>query len=142
MDRFHQILLIFHFIGLAMGFSASFSNIVMGRLIAVAPGPEKAVLGRFPLAISRVGTIGLGLLWVTGLTMLYTRWNGFAAMPWQFHVKIGCVVLLSIVVGYIHLLQGRLRRGDAAVAARIEPVGKLAFLFALTALVFAVLTFA
>ncbi len=141
MDRFHQVLLIFHFIGLAMGFSVSFSNIVMGRLIAVAPGPEKAVLGRFPLAISRVGKIGLAILWVTGLTMLYTRWNGFSAMPWQFHAKIGCVVLLTVAVICIHVLEGRVRRGEMA-PDRLQPVGKMATLFALLALILAVLTFA
>src|SRR4051794_37482602 len=81
-------LLILHFIGLALGFSVSFANIVMAGIIAKATPPEKAVLGRFPPLMSRVGTIGLTLLWATGVTMVYTKWGGFAALPWQFDVKI------------------------------------------------------
>lgn len=142
MNRFHQVLLILHFVGLAMGLSVSFANLVMSRLIAKAPIPEKAVLGRFPPIMSRIGTIGLTLLWVTGLTMVYTRWGGFATLPWQFHVKLTAVVLLTITVGYIHRQQRRMQRGEAAAAARIEVAGKIATAFALTALVFAVLTFA
>ncbi len=55
MIRFHQVLLISHFVGLAMGLSVSFSNLVMSRLIARAPVAEKAVLGRFPPVMSRIG---------------------------------------------------------------------------------------
>ena len=62
MNTLNQALLILHFIGLAMGFSASFANMAMSGLIARAVPPDKAVLGRFPPIMSRIGTIGLALL--------------------------------------------------------------------------------
>jgi hypothetical protein len=74
-DLFH-VLLFFHFLGLALGFTVGFSNIVMSRLIAAADPTEKAVLGRFPPAVSQLGRVGLALLWLTGLTMVYTRYGG------------------------------------------------------------------
>ena len=66
MTAVNHLLLILHFLGLALGFSVSFSNMVMGGLISKAVPAEKAVLGKFPPAMSRVGRFGLALLWVTG----------------------------------------------------------------------------
>jgi hypothetical protein len=140
MTLFNEIVLMLHFLGLAMGMSVTFGNIVMLNLITAAAPSEKAVLARFPPAISKVGRAGLALLWVTGLTMLYTRWNGLAGMPWQFHVKLTAVVVLTLVVIYLTSLEHRIMRGDREAAARVQVYGKLASLSALTAVIFAVLT--
>lgn len=137
----NQVLLILHFLGLALGFSVSFGNIVMSGLISKATPPEKAVLGRFPPLITRVGTAGLGLLWVTGVILVYTKWAGFATLPWQFHVKLTAVVLLTVTVAYVHWLERRIRQGDATAVVRIEKAGKIATTLALIAVVFAVLSF-
>ena len=141
MTGFNQTLLILHFLGLAMGLSVSIGNIVMLNLINKAAPPEKAILGRFPPAISQVGRVGLALLWATGLTMAYTKWNGIGSLPWTFHVKLTAVVLLTVLVAYITSLERRIRRGDMAAAAQIQTAGKFTTLCALTAVVFAVLTF-
>ena len=141
MNALNEVLLILHFVGLAMGLAVPFSSIVMQGLVAKAAPPERPVLMRFPPAMSRVGDIGLTLLLVTGVAMVFTKYGGFAIMPWQFHVKLTAVALLIALVGYIHVLQGKARKGDAAAAARIPIVGRVTFLLALTAVVFAVLTF-
>jgi hypothetical protein len=141
MQGLNQVLLILHFIGLAIGFSVSISNIVMSGLIAKAAPNEKAILGRFPPVMAHVGSGGLVLLWVTGLTMVFTKWNGFGSMPWQFHVKLTAVVLLTLTVGYIHRLMKQARLGDTSAPAKLQAFGKMATLFALTAVIFAVLTF-
>jgi uncharacterized membrane protein len=141
---FHQILLILHFIGLAMGFSVSFANMVMGGLAAKSAPADQAVLARFPPAMSRVGDVGLILLWATGLTLLFTYWGGtdaFSVLPWQFHVKLTGVVILTGLVGYVHSLMRKARMGDAAAARTIPTVGKIAFVVALTIVVMAVWTF-
>lgn len=141
MSVFNSGLLFFHFLGLAMGLSVPFGNMVMMGLIDKAAPPEKAVLGRFPPAISRIGKVGLSLLWITGVTMAYTRWNGIGSLPWTFHVKLAAVVVLTILVGYITMLEGRVRGGDMAAAARIKQVGMFTFPCALIAILFAVATF-
>jgi len=41
MKDFNHVLLILHFLGLALGFSVSFANLVMGRLISAAPPQER-----------------------------------------------------------------------------------------------------
>jgi hypothetical protein len=141
MIDWNQILLILHLLGMAMGLAVPFSNIVMQGLVAKAAPPEKAVLGRFPPLMSRVGEIGLTLLWTTGLALVYTKWGGFGALPWQFHVKLTAVVILTLLVGYIQTLMRKARNGDQAAAGRIPTIGRLALLASLTAVVFAVLTF-
>ena len=141
MDTLNEILLILHFVGLAMGLAVPFANMVLQGVAANASPPEKTVLARVPPAMSRVGDIGLTLLLVTGVTMVFTKYGGFAVMPWQFQVKMAAVVLLVALVGYIHMLMGKARKGDAAAVARIPAVGRITFLLALIAVVFAVLTF-
>jgi hypothetical protein len=141
MNVLNQVLVFLHFFGLAMGFSVSFGNIVMGSLISKASPPDKAVLGRFPPALSRLSRSALVLLWATGLTLVYTRWGGFTVLPWQFQAKVGAVALLTLTSEYIHHLQGRAARGDLAAISRIETFAKLATVLAMTSLVFAVLTF-
>lgn len=136
-----KALLALHLLGLAMGLSVPFSNIIMGMLIDKAAPNEKPILSRFPQAMVRVGDIGLILLWVTGPTMLFTKYNGFAGMSWTFHVKLTAVIVLTLCVGYIHSQMKKAFSGDMAALGRIKNVGKIALLAALTALVFAVLTF-
>jgi len=141
LDTLNQVLLLLHFVGLALGFSVGITNMVMSGLIAKATPPEKAVLGRLPPNMSRIGRIGLALLWVTGFILVYTRWNGFATLPWQFHVKLAAVVLLTITVGFIHRLERMVQKGDVAAVARIQTAGKISGAFSIIALAFAILAF-
>ena len=130
MNFVNQVLLFLHFFSLALGFSVSFGNMVMSGIISKATPPEKAVLGRFPPKLSQLGRIGLALLWSTGVILVYTKWNGFAMVSWQFYVKLAAVVLLAATTEYIHRLERLVKKGDAAAVARIEPFGKIAMVFA------------
>jgi uncharacterized membrane protein len=141
MHELNRLLLVLHFLGMAMGLAVPLSNLVLGPILARATPEERAVLARFPPRMVRVGDIGLVLLWASGVTLMFTKWGGFEFMPWQFHVKLTAVVLLTLTVGYLHSLMGKARRGNAAAAARMPVAGRIALLLALTAVVFAVLTF-
>lgn len=134
-------LVIVHFIGLTMGMSVGFSNMVMAGLIAKAAPNEKAVLGRFPPLMGRVGTIGLALLWASGLAIVYTRYGTFSILPRYFIIKIVAVVLLTLCVTYINILQRRADKGDTAAVAQIQAIGRMTGPLALIAIVFAVITF-
>jgi uncharacterized membrane protein len=136
-----QFLMVVHFLGLAMGLSTGFANMVMAGLIAKAAPNEKAVLARFPPAMSRIGVVGLVLLWGSGLSIVFTRYGTFAILPRPFVVKLTAVVLLTLVVIYINVLMPRAQRGDAAAQARIQTLGKLTGPLAIIAIIFAVITF-
>jgi uncharacterized membrane protein len=137
----NKVLLMLHFIGLAMGLAVPFANIALATLMAKAAPNEKMVLGRFPFAMSKVGKIGLTLLWVTGVTMVFTRWRGFGNLPPMFHAKLTAVILLTITIGIISMLEMKAKKGDTTAIARIQVVGKIAMALGILAVVFAVLTF-
>ena len=134
-------LMVVHFLGLALGLSTGFANMVMAGLIAKAAPQEKPVLGRFPPAMARVGAIGLAMLWASGIAIVLTRYGTFAILPRPFIVKLTAVVLLTLIVGYIHVLMPRAQRGDAAAMARIQLLGKITGPLAIIAIIFAVITF-
>jgi hypothetical protein len=136
-----QFLVILHFVGLALGFTSGFGNMAVAGLIAKAAPQEKAILGRVPPALGRLGVIGLALLWGTGLAIVYTRYGTFAILPRPFIVKLSAVALLTILVAYMQVLQARAQRGDAAALSRIQVVGRLTGPLALIAVIFAVITF-
>ena len=127
MDDFSRVLLVLHFVGLSMGLSMSWAAI--------------ATKGNPPPALTRVADIGLVLLWVTGLTLLFYKWGGFAVMPWYFHVKLTLVVILTGIVGYVHSQRPKAMAGDKAAMARIQAVGRVAFVTAILIVVFAVWSF-
>lgn len=136
-----QFLMVAHFLGLAMGLSTGFANMVMAGLVAKAAPNEKAVLGRFPPAMSRIGVVGLAMLWGSGLAIVRTRYGTFSVLPRPFIVKIAAVVLLTVAVAYINVLMPRAQRGDAAAQARIKTLGMLTAPLAIIAIIFAVITF-
>lgn len=137
-----KVLLTFHMIGLVMGFVAPFSNMIIGATAKGAAPDQRQALMLLPPRIARISHAGLGLLIITGIWMVFQKFGGFAALPWTFHVKLTAVVVLVVAVGMIDMnMRKAFKQGDAAAMSRIEGLGKLAFLAALTALVFAVVTF-
>ena len=136
-----QFLVVVHFIGLSLGMSVGFANMVMAGLIAKAPPPEKGVLGRFPPAMAKLGLVGLTLLWGSGIAIVLTRYGSFAILPRTFIVKLAAVVLLTVTVLYIQVLQRRVDKGDTAAMATIQTLGRATGPMALVAIIFAVITF-
>jgi hypothetical protein len=141
MPDLNQLLLILHFIGLALGFSATVVNMVLPGVMAGAEAAEVRGLGRLRPVMAQVGGSGLLLLWATGFMLVFTKWGGFGNLPWQFHAKLAAVVGLTLGVGMAHALQAKLRRGDTSAAGKLPIVGKVILVMSLTAVVFAVLTF-
>lgn len=46
--------------------------------------------------MSRLGAIGLTLLWLTGLTLVCVKYGAFTVLPWQFFVKLAAAVVLTV----------------------------------------------
>ncbi len=136
-----RVLLALHFLGLAMGFSAGFGNLVMAGLIAKAPASDRRALATFPPAIARIGDLGLVLLWLSGLTLVFVKWQGFGNIPPLFHAKLTAVVLMTLVIGYGHSLRRKVAAGDAAATARMQMLGKVIFTLAILIVLLAVWTF-
>jgi uncharacterized membrane protein len=141
MTFLNRTLIVLHLLGLAMGFAGSIGSLVMLRLMKSATPQDKAVLGRVPKVMGKVGSYGIALLWATGLTLVYTRWGGFGSLPWTFHVKLTAVVIVTAAVGASHAVAARVNRGDAAAAAWLPAIGAIGLTAATIAVIFAVVTF-
>ena len=92
--------------------------------------------------ISTISRIALGLLIVTGVTLVFTKYNGdFAGLGTWFWIKMVLVAALLGGVIYAGMLFERASKGDAAAAQRQRPVGMTMTLIMIAIVLAAVLTF-
>lgn len=116
------ILLTLHFFGLAMVLARTFARTIDGR----------------------VGTIGIALLWASGLGMLQLKWGGVANMgslPWTFHLKLTLVAIVTGVIAYLQALESAAADGAAMPAARIRLVSRIISVLAAAIVILAVVSF-
>jgi hypothetical protein len=142
----NTILLILHLLGFGMGFAVSLANNVVMMLLPNVPPEQAAGLRRFSPIMARIGDVGVVLLLVTGVTLLFTKYGGFAGVavlpnPQAFWAKMICVLLIIGLVGLIHMTVARIQRGDMSAAGRMPSLGKAGAILLLLILVFAVVAF-
>ena len=93
------------------------------------------------MTISKLGSAGLGLLILSGLVMIWSKFGGPAAMLPVFWAKI------VVVVGFIGLIAFSRRNGAKAMAgdrdaAMLQPtLGKISIAVLLVIILLAVLSF-
>jgi uncharacterized membrane protein len=135
---------ILHFLGLAMGVGTGFAMFTLGFATRHLAPSERAAFMLRATALSRMGSIGLLLLIVSGLGMMWQRGVDvvFAWGGGLFHVKLTLVVVLLGVVGYMHALTARAKReGGGPIMAKLAIFGQLTLLVGITIVVVAVLAF-
>ncbi len=136
-----ELVLIIHFMGLAMALGSGFANLFLG---VVASKLEPAERGNFMskiMILGRMGQIGLGLLLLSGFYLINPYWNVISMMPF-FIVKLSLVALLLIMVSIIlFLLNKSKKQNNPAILAKIKPLGIINFILGICIVIFAVLTF-
>lgn len=126
----HEILLIAHFIGLAMGVGASFASFALSFATKdLAPAERMAFMMRAS-AIGKNGSYGLVLLLLSGLGLLFYRGvrETFALGGGAFHAKLTLIVVMIGVFGYMQSLQKRARKEQGGPAAQKLPLVSRALL--------------
>jgi len=140
----YLVLLVLHFVGLALGVGASFALFTLRKASA---GLEPAERTKFLLraaAVSKNGSYGLLLLLVSGLGMFFMRGPGavMAAGGPAFHAKLTLVVLLVGAVGYSQALGKRAREaGGGPALTKLPGVGNAISALGVAIIVAAVLAF-
>jgi uncharacterized membrane protein len=107
----YLVLLIIHFLGLAMGVGTSFAMLTLG---IASKNMEPAERGKFMMRASvlgKNGSIGFTLLILSGLGMGFMRGFGnvFAWGGGAFHAKLTLVVIMAGLIGYLQVLMKRAR---------------------------------
>jgi uncharacterized membrane protein len=137
----HEILLIIHFIGLAMGLGTSFGFMFLGMVSSKMEKSEgqKFMLNAFGL--SKMGHVGITLLVVSGLFLMGPYWRTLTATP-LLMAKLVMVLVLAALIGIMSSKAKKARQGDAQEnMKKIAPLGRISLLVGLTIVVLAVLVF-
>ena len=136
-----EVMLIIHFIGLAMALGTGFANLFLN---AVASKLEPAEKGSFMSRIAilaRMGQIGLGLLLLSGFYLATPFWKALGEMP-LFIAKLTLVGILLISVSYILLILRKAKKqGNPGLLKNLKPLGMLNFFIGITIVILAVLAF-
>jgi hypothetical protein len=137
----NEALLFLHFVGLMLGAAGGFASAIVMRRALTLPAEEANVLRGLGPTLANVSGIGVAVLWLTGLIMVWTKWDGFASLPQMFWIKAIFIVSLTVMTALIQMTYAEIRKGNPAAAAKLPKFGPVAGISALLAVLFAVLAF-
>jgi uncharacterized membrane protein len=135
-----DVMLILHFIGLAMGLGTSFGFMFLG-MASSKMAPEEA--GKFRMqtfVLSRMGHIGLALLIISGGYLMTPFWPVLGDSP-LLMAKLLLVLVLAALIGIISGKVRKAKTGDSSQLRMVEPLGKVSLLTGILIVVLAVLVF-
>jgi hypothetical protein len=136
----NQILLILHLFGFGAGMASSVGNFAIMRMIRSAPA-DGPVMSKLSPVLGRVGQVGLGLLWITGVIMVWSKWGGPQNLNTAFWIKFVCVVLITGVSVTLGLTVKQIQAGNRALVARMPILGATAAALLVLIVIFAVYAF-
>lgn len=136
----NQVLLILHLFGFGAGMASSVGNFAIMQTIRAAPA-DGPVLSKLSPVLGRVGQVGLGLLWITGIILVWSKWNGPQNLPPAFWAKFVCVVLLTGVAAMLGITMKQIQAGNRALVARMPVLGATAGILLLLIVILAVFAF-
>lgn len=136
-----DVMLIGHFIGLALGLGTSFAFMFLGIAASKMEKEEAIQFTLKAFALRTMGNIGLGLLFITGGYLMTPYWGSLLEMP-VLLTKLILFIVLGALLGIIGSNAKKAAQGSPEVyLKKIQVLGKAALLVALTIVVLAVLTF-
>jgi len=136
-----ELMLFFHFIGLAMAIGTGFANLFLSTVASKLDPPERASFMSKTMVLARMGQIGLGLLVVSGFYLITPFWKVLGEMPLLI-AKLCLVAVLLILVSTTRIIMRKAKKqGNPALLTKLKPLGMLTFLTGITIVIVAVLIF-
>lgn len=136
-----EIMLIIHFIGLAMGLGTSIGFIFLS---VGASKLEKAEQSKFMMtafSLGNMGKVGIVLLLISGGYLMTPYWKVLTDLP-LLMVKLALVVLLIILIITVNIFIGKVKKGEVEkYLPKIPVIGRLSLLTALAIVALAVYVF-
>ena len=134
------LLFIVHIVAFIAGGANSVVMPIVGAKLATATPDVRA--GFFDLAeqLAKVGKYAMVTLLVTGILVLWLKWNFVIPSPW-FWVKMGFIVLMLVFISLNEMNGKKARGGDVEAAKRSQMFGQLTGVSFLGVIVSAVLAF-
>jgi hypothetical protein len=135
-----EIMLVIHFIGLAMGVGTSFAFLFLGRAASKLQAEEAQKFMLTASGVSTMGHIGLTLLILSGGYLMTPYWGVLGTQP-LLAAKLALVVVLTGMVALAGVASGRARRGDMVLFRKTARLGPVMLLTGIAILALAVLVF-
>ena len=136
-----NLMLIVHFIGLAMGVGTGIANFFLGRAASKMDKSEalKFIFNTFVLG--KMGMIGITLLILSGGYLMTPFWKTLQNMP-TLITKLVMVLVLITGIGMISYNAGKAQKGDPGkYLKRLRILGPVTLLVSLVIIILAVLSF-
>jgi len=134
-------MLIVHFLGLAMGLGTSIGFIFLGKAASKLEQEERLKFAVNSFALGRMGQIGIGLLVLSGLYLMTSFWS---ILPSNFLLQLKLFLVLLLIVFLVIIaitINIAIQSDTKTYMKKIQTLGRIALLLALTIVVLAVYIF-
>ena len=136
-----DIMLIIHFIGLAMGVGTSFAHAFLGKTLSKLERSEAKKFSHQIKALSQMGYSGSILLLFSGIYLLLPFWPIITTLPLLI-LKLILFVILMILILLINRDAGKNYKDDTdGNLKRVELMGKLVLVISVVIVIIAVNVF-
>ncbi len=134
------ILFVVHIVAFIAGGANSVVMPILGSRMAGATPEVRGQLAGVAEALAKVGKYAMAALLVSGLLVLWLKWDWVIPNNW-FWAKMAFLVLMLVFIGINEANAKKAKAGDTAAAARAKQVGQLTGLAFLGVIVSAVFAF-
>ena len=135
-----DVMLITHFIGLAMGLGTSFAMLFLGIAASKLDESERGKFMVNASVLSKMGHIGILLLFLSGGYLMTPYWAALGSMP----TMIAKLILFVVLGGLIGVMSAKLKKAKAGDMSQLIAAKKLrpfTLLTSIAIVILAVLTF-
>lgn len=138
----YELLKMIHFLSFSAALGAGLCNQLVGLRLSTLPPDAMRPVGAIRLSFGAVSTIGLVLLWFTGLIMIVTAYGAALFLNTFFVLKIIAVLVLTALSIAANLTVSQAKKsGTPPDAQRMKRLGQSSLATGVIALIFAVLAF-
>ena len=136
-----DVMLILHFLGLAMGLGTSFAFMFLGIAGSKLDPPERLKFGLNILALTRMGQIGIVLLVLSGGYLMTPHWSYLMDSPLLLAKLILVVLLIILIIVLTNFGKTAKSENSASHLALLGKTGRIGMLVAVAIVILAVLHF-
>lgn len=136
-----DIMLILHFIGLALGIGNGFAHLFLGLGTTKMSETEATAFSLKTFAVNKMGYIGLFLLVISGGYLMTPYWDTLMSNHTLLTKLILVIVLILMIVTMNGLAKTAIKEGGGPALKKIQNMGKITLPLGVIIVVLAVLSF-
>jgi hypothetical protein len=80
----NDFILFLHFTGLMLGAAGGIASGALMRRAVGLPADQAATIRGLGPMLANISAAGVALLWLTGLILVWSKWDGFGSLPGMF----------------------------------------------------------